>query len=378
MASHDVSRWGGVLVFMALSACKSTAPHDAADHQLASSGAGADSPTCAGEQLSLCRYARSYELGAAIDLAVAHLQAGSGAGAASTAERPAPAVVCAEVSYPGREPELMRQTAQRGTYMCLFDSQYSMNMALNRISTFVEDFITVDAEPGYSDAAWADQQKTEGTKGHNLESPDLARYLEDTRQHVAKRARSSDAGIRLENEFLEGFIKPMLDPRTGKPTSIVLGVYMPPSDEGDPARILRAYLGHEIFHSLYFHSERMRRIVNSYIDALPEGEQGAMRRKLWQKGYAVLNTDGTPPSAKQIYMFYNEVAAYMLESGACVDGAFMSYEDDESDEPKIVIPNHAPLVVAHAATMRRKLLDASVITSEWARVWSPELKGCQK
>jgi hypothetical protein len=376
MATQDFSRWSGLLICLALGACKSTAPRDDSDHQLASAAASTDAPSCTGQQLSLCKYARSYELGAAIDLAVLHLQ-GKSSGA-SAAGSPAPAVVCAEVSYPGREPELMRQTAKRGTYMCLFDSQYSMNMALNRISTFVEDFITVDAEPGYSDAAWSAKQKTEGTKGHNLESPDLTRYLEETRQHVGRRAQSSEAGVRLENEFLEGFIKPMLDPRTGKPISIVLGVYMPPSDEGDPGAILRAYLGHEIFHSLYFHSEKMRGIVNSYIDALPEGEQGAMRRKLWQKGYAVINDDKTPPSAKQIYMFYNEVAAYLLESGACVDGAFMSYEDDESDEPKIIIPSHAPLVVAHAAKLRRKLLDASVITSDWARVWSPELASCQQ
>lgn len=360
-----------VLVLLVM-ACRTPRAHEQGESGLASNR-GTSAPRCGGQFIRMCELVGEHDLATTIEETLKTVQT-----PASGTPLPAHRVACGAVRYPGAEAQLQGPKAGIATLVCLFDSQYSMNMALNRISTFVEDFTTVDAEPGYSDAAWAQKQQSEGTKGHNLESPDLARYAAETASYIRHRARSTDPGIALEAEFHAAFVEPMLHPHSGKSRFIVLGVYVPPPAEtDDPAGLLKAVLGHEIFHALYFHSEKMRTLVKNYVDAQSPYEQTLMRRRLVQKGYAVSNADGAPPSAKQQYMFYNETQAYLLESGACADGAFISYQDEDKDEPQQPLKGQAPLVLRHAAPLRRLLLEAKVIDADWTKEWSPSSISCR-
>jgi hypothetical protein len=375
------TRAGGVVASLFLFGSAAACTHGAHSATGEMAAAQTAAPvTCSGEAMTRCDFAGRHELDKAIALVLKNVQD-------HVAANPAPAdsiegahVACAEVAYPGNEPTLLAETAKRGTFICLFNSQYTMNLALNRISTFVEDFETVDEKADYSDARWVEAQKTDGTLGHNLESPDIKRYQRETATHIQRRSRSDLRGIRLESEFLSGFVAPKMDAERGKPESILLGVPLPAAGgTTDAMEELKAVLGHEIFHSLYFHSAKMREIVQSYIDGLPQRDVDQMKRKLMIKGYDVVNDDGSPPSEKQVYMFYNETQAYLLESGACRDGAFMSYSDEDAEEPRHMIEKTAPLVVQYAGGLRQRLVDAGVIAKPWADQWSPDLvsAGCK-
>lgn len=336
--------------------------------------------TCSVEAMTRCEFAGRHDLDKAIALVLKNVQDHVAASPAPTTSLDGAHVACAEVAYPGNEPVLIAEKEKRGTFICLFNNQYTMNMALNRISTFVEDFETVDAKQDYSDTSWTEAQKTDGTLGHNLESPDIKRYQRETSTYIQRRSGSNLRGIRLESEFLSGFIARKIDDETGKPQSILLGVPLPAAGgTRDAMDELKAVLGHEIFHSLYFHSAQMREIVKSFIDELPKRDVDLMKRKLLIKGYDVVNDDGSPPSEKQVYMFYNEAQAYLLESGACTDGAFMSYSDEDAEEPEHMIEKTAPLVVKYAAALRQRLVESGVIARDWANAWSPDLvqAGCK-
>lgn len=345
----------------ALSACSTSQDKSA----VASAG---NSAVCSGKNIEMCIIPGNLELDVAIDSVLAELK-DQPRGPNGPAK-----VACAELNYPGAEPKVLAEKDQRGTFICLFNHTSSMNMALNRLSTYIEDFETVDAASDYSDAAWAAAQLTNGSLGHNLESPDLRRYLAETKAHITKRAQSSVAGIQLENEFMNRFIVPMIEK---KPKSILLGVPLPESTGDAAAAELKAVLGHEVFHSIYFHSDLMKKLVKTYIDATSAEDVALMKKRLGQKGYAVENEDGSAPTPKQNYMFYNETAAYLLESGACTDGAFMSYID-ESVEDLVPVSKTAPLVVRHAAKLREILVGQQVIEANWAQKWSPDLlkAGC--
>ncbi len=365
-----------LLLVAATVGCKAARQVPGSEVQTAGSGPKA---LCEGQSIKICQFPNDHELDEAIQLVLGDIQAAEAARKPGTQDLALARVACAEVAYPGNEPAIRAEASKRGTFICLFNSQFTMNVALNRLSTFIEDFETVDETPGYTDEKWVDAQKTNGSLGHNLESQDLEKYMTATKKHLDRRAKSPTIGIKMETEFFDRYIRAKLDKTRGKPTSIFLGVFLPSKDEStDAAAVLKATLGHEIFHSLYFHSAPMQKIVKTYIDAAPPPDVKALKKKLSQKGYAVENTDGKPPSPKQVYMFYNEVQAYLLESGACTDGAFVRYEDDDLDEPLKPVPGHAPMVVKYAAGLRQKLLAASVISPEWAGKWSPDLvtTGC--
>ena len=124
----------------------------------------------------------------------------------------------------------------------------------------------------------------------------------------------------------------------------------------------------------------MRSIVENFVAKMSPEEKNLLEKKLSQKGHAVTNENGDRPTSKQTYMLHNEAQAYLLESGSCVDGAFMSYEDDEATSPDRVIPKTAPLVVKYSAKLRKELIDAGVFAREWADHWSPDVvrnKGCK-
>ncbi len=324
---------------------------------------------CSSGSIEVCVLPGAYELDTAIDSVLSNLKQKAKGDGFNGAR-----VACTEVSYPGAEPKVLAEAAERGTFICLFNNTATMNMALNRLSTFIEDFETVDADAKYSDEVWAEEQKSNGSLGHNLESQDLSRYLKETKPFIEKRSQSQVLGIQIENEFSKKFILPMLQ---NKPKSILLGVPLPETSGEEAAAELKAVLGHEIFHSLYFHSDVMQQVVKSYVDAASAADISLMKKRLSQKGYAVENEDGSPASAKQSYMFYNETAAYLLESGACTDGAFMSYVDESVEDLK-EISKTAPLVVKHAAKLREILVSKQVIDPQWAKKWSPDLikDGC--
>ncbi len=338
-------------------------------------------PNCYGTSLKICDFPGQYHLDEAISLVLKNIQDSKLSGVPSDSLHGAQ-VACAEVAYPGSEKAIMDDSAHRGTFICLFNNSYSMNMSLNRLSTFIEDFEVADATLGYDDGIWAKKQATEKTMGHNLESPDIKRYVSETKHYIEKRAKSTDLGTSVESEFLSGFILPKIDETTGKPKSVILGVPLPEAaTTPDPEAQLTAVLGHEIFHALYFHSNKLQSLAKNFIDNLGADDRKLLTQRLSQKGYAVTNSDGTPPSPKQTYMFYNETVAYLLESGACSDGAFVSYVDSDAEEPHEVIPQTAPLVVDHAANLRKILVSQGTISQSWADQWSPDLTkkiGCKK
>ncbi len=364
-----------VLLFQVLAACKTTGSNKSSDTL-----GNKEDLKCKGKDIEICKVEGQHPLDEAIELVLKQVQKSVDKHGIDKKDLDNAFVACTEVAYPGNEALIKSEEAQRGTFICLFNTSFVMNMALNRLSTFIEDFETVDASSSYSDKKWVKNQIDDGTMGHNLESQDLQRYLKETKVFIDKRAKSDVKGIQVESEFLEKFIRPTIDAAKGKPKSILLGVYLP--EEGkkrDAAAELKAVLGHEIFHSLYFHSEKMQKLVKDYVDASGPADVAMMKRKLMQKGYAVENKDGTPPSEKQQYMFYNEAEAYLLESGACTDGAFMAYSDEDSEEPEHIIEKTAPLVVKHAAKLRQVLLKENVMSAEWASKWSPDLvlAGCK-
>lgn len=347
-------------------------------------------PLCYGKSITICDFPGEYPLDKAISLVLNNV--------GEQAKRQGPSdktlshahVACAEVAYPGGEKTILAESSRRGTFICLFNNSYAMNMSLNRLSTFIEDFETVDSKADYSEVNWSTSQATETTMGHNLESPDILRYMRETQTYIKNRTQSSDLGTRVEAEFLKSYISLKIQgdskspgdrANKGKPQSIFLGVPLPELESPAEAQAqLTAVLGHEIFHALYFHSAKLQTLVKDYIDKTGTEDTELMKRRLSQKGYAVTNDDGSPPSAKQTYMFYNESLAYLLESGACTDGAFMSYRDDDQDQPKETLKNTAPLVVKHAANLRKILVSEGVITPNWATQWSPDLiqkSGCQ-
>ncbi|MCX6127856.1 MAG: hypothetical protein NTX25_02180 [Proteobacteria bacterium] len=335
---------------------------------------------CGGDEIQICVLPDQYPLDVAIDRVLEPVQESVKKHGLDKNNLDHAIVACAEVSYPGSEAAIINEAKKRGTFICLFNSAFVMNMSLNRLSTFIEDFETVDQKSDYSDKQWVKAQIDDGTQGHNLESQDLQRYLKETKKYIDKRAKSEVKGIKLETEFLENYIRPAIDEVRGKPKSILLGVFLP--EEGkkkDASAQLKAVLGHEIFHSLYFHCDKMQKQVKGYIDGTQPEEVRLMKKKLSQKGYAVENSDGKAPSEKQIYMFYNEAQAYLLESGACRDGAFVEYEDGDKESPEKPIENKSPLIVKHTGKLRQVLLKENVISADWAQKWSPDLTamGCK-
>ena len=107
-----------------------------------------DLKECYGEHILICEFKSSYELRAGIELLVDSVSKTSDHASVS----------CAEISYGGEEENIKNEVDTRGNYICLFNSAYTMNSSLNRMSTFIEDFKIVDKDPSYSEQSWAEQQ----------------------------------------------------------------------------------------------------------------------------------------------------------------------------------------------------------------------------
>ena len=328
---------------------------------------------CYGSELNVCSFPGQHELDQAADLILRHVETHNAQIPAKMPTHESPTVACAEVAYPGQEPEIIAESHKRGTFICLFNSRYAMNMALGRISAFVEDFVTVDREAGYSHEQWSKAQMANTTLGHNLEAPGIRRYLTETRPLIEARTLSKDPGTMLESEFLHTYIVPKLDPIYGKPESIFLGVYLPTKKPStDANEKLKSVLGHEIFHGLFFHSKKMRKIVQDYIDELSTDEKKMIEKYLSLRGYAVAAQKGGDPTPQQLYLLANETQAYLLEASACSPNFMVSGLQEAFSSPPSLVSREDSFTSKHSKALRKKLIEAEVITREWADRWSPQ------
>ena len=109
----------------------------------------------------------------------------------------------------------------------------------------------------------------------------------------------------------------------------------------------------------------MQNVVKDFIDKMPQEDQKAIGEMLYEIGYEVINEDGSPRSPKQTYMYYNEAAAYLLESGACETGAFVTWEPVGNDK--------AYLVTKYSNDLRKLLIEEELFLKVGLRNESPDL-----
>ena len=138
---------------------------------------------------------------------------------------------------------------------------------------------------------------------------------------------------------------------------ILLGVFLT-SDKEPPKQMedLISTLGHEIFHSFYFHSSKMRNLVKEFFDEnSPEGIE-SLTNQLQDFGHSIIDKEGN----QKKYMIYNEAQAYLLENGAYTDAAFARTEFPQKFSSKL----------------RKLLIDEKIIKEDWASKWS-NLEKCK-
>ena len=261
-------------------------------------------------------------------------------------------VICADIIYPGYVETADSDNPK--TILCLFNNRYVMNTTLKRMGNFIEDLIIADEEPNYSDTQWVEDKKTDRIEGYNLESPDIEKYLNETKSLIQNRQSSSVQGIQIENSFLENFLLKKI--QNDKPF-ILLGVFLT-SDKEPPKQMedLISTLGHEIFHSFYFHSSKMRNLVKEFFDEnSPEGIE-SLTNQLQDFGHSIIDKEGN----QKKYMIYNEAQAYLLENGAYTDAAFARTEFPQKFSSKL----------------RKLLIDEKIIKEDWASKWS-NLEKCK-
>lgn len=186
---------------------------------------------------------------------------------------------------------LMMQLAELpGVALAVFDTRRSMNAAVNRASTFIDEGGRLMSD--------RETARPVDVGGHCLRVDDLRSYW---RAYTPRRAELGDArgtarraALSLETTFWREVVVPMLDQRQ---TAVLIAVALDTPIEET--------LSHELLHAQYFGDSTVRKTVNCYwSDTLAATERALVRELL---GELYFECDDAS--------YANELFAYLLQRG---------------------------------------------------------------